>query len=43
MWRAVDAHSGGLRLKMEPWKVHHFDEDQNPDPHESEKSDPETH
>jgi hypothetical protein len=36
------------RLKTEPWSVcrqivaeqHHFDEEQDPEPHQSEKSDP---
>ncbi len=35
---------------MEPWRLcrpmvedlHHFDEDQDPDPHQSEKSDPDS-
>jgi hypothetical protein len=39
-WRALDAHNGGVGLKMEPWRVfrpvisdsHHFDEEQDPDP-----------
>jgi hypothetical protein len=37
-----------LSLRMEPWRVcrpkvadsHHFDEEQDPDPHLNEKSDP---
>ncbi len=35
-WRLV-------RLKMNQWvaDLHHFDEDQDPDPHQSEKLDPE--
>jgi hypothetical protein len=40
LWRAVDANSGGVRLKLEPYRVcrpvvahlHHFDEEQDPDP-----------
>ncbi len=46
-WRTMDAHNEG---KMEPWRFcrpvvvdsHHFDEDQDPDPHEIEKLDPGT-
>jgi hypothetical protein len=36
------------RLKIELWRVyrpdsHHFDEEQDPDPHETEKPDPDPH
>ncbi len=45
-WRALYAHNRGMRLKMEPRRVcrpvvadlHHFDEEQDPVPHQSEKS-----
>jgi hypothetical protein len=42
LWRALDAHQ---RLKVEPWTdfvillvadSHHFDEEQDPDPHQTE-------
>ncbi len=50
-WRALYAHNRGMRLKMEPRRVcrtvvadlHHFDEEQDPDPHQSEKSGPDPH
>ncbi len=40
LWRAMDAHNGGVEAQMEPWRVcrpvvadsHHFYEDQDPDP-----------
>ncbi len=50
-WRALYAPNRGMRLKMEPRRVcrpvvadlHHFDEEQDPDPHQSEKSGPDPH
>jgi hypothetical protein len=40
--RAMDAHNGGVKFKMEHWSVcrllvadsHHFDEGQDPDPYQ---------
>jgi hypothetical protein len=49
-WRALDTHNGGLEAQMEAWRVcrpvvaeHHFYEEQDPDPHQSEKLDPDPH
>jgi hypothetical protein len=45
LWRALDTHNGGLDAQMEAWRIcrpvvadsHHFYEEQDPDPHQSEK------
>jgi hypothetical protein len=47
--KAIDAHNGRLEAQMESWRAlrpavidsHHFNEEQDSDPHKSEKLDPE--
>jgi hypothetical protein len=50
-WRAVDAYNGGMEAKngaveslwFSAADSHHFDEEQDPDPHYSETSYPDLH
>jgi hypothetical protein len=42
-WRAVDAHNGDMETQngvVVAGFLHHFDEEQDPDPHLSERTDP---